>query len=142
VKQQAVRLALRTFLETMAGLPTSRAWENVAFTPTTGTTWIAESYLPGPARKITLGALGEMETLPQYVVQVNVASNAGVGTADGLVDDILTHFAPETSITVTGATLRVRGDTAPFASQLIQSAPGFATVTINIPLRLRAANVI
>jgi hypothetical protein len=123
------------------GLPASRAWENVEFSPTNGVPYVVETYLPGPGRKITLGAFGEIESLPQYVVQVHVPANKGAGAADGYADALLEHFAPETSISISNATLRVRGDVAPFSGQLLQSSPGFAAVPVNIPLRLRAANV-
>ena len=39
-------------------------------------------------------------------------------------------------------TLRVRADTGPFAGQLQQSQPGFATQPFSVPLRLRTPNAI
>jgi hypothetical protein len=124
------------------GLPARRVWENTESQPVTGEPYVVEQYLPGPGRKITLGPLGQIEVLPQYVVQVYVPANQGTGAADGYADAILEHFAPETSITVNNATLRVRTDVIPFRGQLLQSAPGHAVVPVNIPMRLRVANTV
>lgn len=124
------------------GLPAMRAWENVAFTPTAGAPYVTEQYVPGPGKKISLGPLGELEYLPLFAPHVHVPSGVGPEAGDAYADALLTLFAPETSITLANSTLRVRGDVAPYSGQLLQSAPGFATIPVNVPLRLRTANAI
>jgi hypothetical protein len=122
------------------GLPSSRAWENVAFQPTAGIPWVREEFLPGPTSQETMGPLGELEATPMYSLYVNVAAETGL-TAKRYVDALRVLFAPRTPITLAnGDTLRVRADTGPYAGQLQQSTPGFATQPLTIPLRLRSPN--
>jgi hypothetical protein len=71
-----------------------------------------------------------------------VAAETGL-TAKRYVQAARVLFAPRTQIPLsTGDTLRVRADTGPYAGQLQQSTPGFATQPLTIPLRLRSPNVI
>ena len=124
------------------GLPTSRAWENVAFQPTAGVPWVREEFLPGPTAQVTIGPLGELEATPMYALYVNVEAETGL-TAKRYVNALRVLFAPRTAIVLAnGNTLRVRADTGPYAGQLQQGQPGFSTQPFTIPLRLRSANVI
>lgn len=125
-----------------AGLPAYRAWENVAYEPTAGVPYVTEAYLPGPMSRQTLGTYGELEAMPTYVVRVNVPENTGIGAASQYADALLTLFAPGTAMTVGSDTLRVRADVAPFRGQLLPVAPGFVSVSVSVPLRLRTANSI
>lgn len=125
-----------------AGLPSGRAWENVAFQPTAGAPWIREEYVPGPASQVTLGPLGEIEALPQYAVHVHVGAETKM-TASRYADALMRLFAPRTAIALqNGDVLRVRSDTGPYAGQLQQSQPGFAVKPVVFPLRIRTQNSI
>lgn len=124
------------------GLPSQRAWENVAFQPTAGIPWVREEFLPGPTSQVTIGPQGELEATPMYAIYVNVPEETGL-TGKRYVDALRVLFAPRTAITLpSGDVLRVRSDTGPYAGQLQQSQPGFATQPLTIPLRLRTANII
>jgi hypothetical protein len=124
------------------GLPSNRAWENIAFQPTAGVPWVREEFLPGPIAQVTLGPNGELEVLPQYLLHVNVASESGL-TAKRYVAALRALFAPRTAIPLpNGDVLRVRSDTAPYPGQLLQSQPGFAEQLFTVPLRLRTPNLI
>jgi hypothetical protein len=124
------------------GLPSSRAWENIAFQPTPGVPWVEEQYLPGPAAQVTLGPNGEIEALPMYALYVNLPAETGL-TVKRYVNALRLLFAPRTAITLTnGDVLRVRSDTGPFAAQLQQGKPGFAVQPLTIPFRLRTQNSI
>lgn len=124
------------------GLPSNRAWENVAFQPTAGVPWVREEFLPGPTAQVTLGPLGDLEATPMYAVFFNVAAETGL-TAKRYVTAARALFAPRTAIALgNGDVLRVRSDTGPYAGQLLQSQPGFAVQPLTIPLRLRTANII
>lgn len=123
-------------------LPSDRRWTNVHLKPTTGKPYFEEQYLPGPMDRITLGATSVLEVLPQYLIRISAPSNVGIDGLFGYADALLTHFAPNTSITLTGSTLKVRGDVAPYAGQVTQTEPGFAAVLVTVPLRLRTANSI
>lgn len=119
------------------GLPALREWENVKFTPVAGVPSVREEYVPGPSKRI---AGGIVEWLPEYFPQIEVQSGIGVGAADAYADALLQLFAPGTPFTLTNATMRVRGDHAPYSGQLLQSSPGFARVPVTIPLLLRTRN--
>jgi hypothetical protein len=124
------------------GLPSQRAWENVAFQPTAGVPWVREEFLPGPTSQETLGPNGELEATPMYALYVNAPAETGL-TAKRYVQALRELFAPRTAIPLpNGDILRVRTDTGPYAGQLQQSQPGFATQPFTIPLRLRTRNLI
>ncbi len=126
------------------GLPTLRAWENVAFTPTAGRWYVEEDYLPGPSAQETLGSRGQVEALPQYVLKLYGTAGHGPEALYAAADALLTAFAPRTGLTLsTGDTLQVRTNPAPFRSQLL-AAPqgGWSVVTVTIPCRVRSANPI
>lgn len=124
------------------GLPTARAWENIAFQPTAGVPWVREEFLPGPTAQVTLGPLGDLEATPMYALHVHVPAETGL-TAKRYVTALRSLFAPRTAIPLpNGDVLRVRSDTGPYAGQLLQSHPGFATQPLTIPLRLRSPNLI
>jgi hypothetical protein len=125
------------------GLPALRAWENVDFTPTSGRWFVDEDYLPGPAEQITLGALGQVETLPQYVLKLYGTSGAGPAALYKAADALLTLFAPRTALTLsTGDVLTVRTSPAPYRGQLLTADAGWSLVTLTVPLRSRSANTI
>jgi hypothetical protein len=124
------------------GLPSNRAWENIAYEPVAGVPWVREEFLPGPTQQATMGPLGELEATPMYALYVNVAAET-VLTEKRYVQALRVLFAPRTAITVTNVgILRVRADTGPYAGQLQPSTPGFAVQPLSIPLRLRSPNVI
>jgi hypothetical protein len=126
----------------VAGLPFMRAWENQAFQPIAGIPWVREEFLPGPTSQETMGPFGELEATPMYALYVNVAAETGL-TGKRYVNALRVLFAPRTIITLAnGDHLRVRADTGPYAAQLQQSTPGFATQPLTIPLRLRTPNAI
>jgi hypothetical protein len=124
-------------------LPAGRAWENVAYTPTTNRPWVEEDYLPGPAQQIPLGSLGDVETLPQYVVKVYGVPGTGLAALHRYGDAILNLFPPRTALTLsTGDVLRVRINPAPYRGQLVQDTAGFAVTVVTIPCAVRSANTI
>lgn len=124
------------------GLPADQAWENMDFTPTTGSPWIEENYLPGPMEQITLGPYGELQADPIYVVKVYVPIGVKIGAPRAYADALLTLFAPRTAITVAGHTCVVRTRPGPFSGQLLRTETGFVVVPITVPLRVRTANSI
>jgi len=124
------------------GLPALRAWENLDFEPTTGRPFVEEDYLPGPAAQVTLGPLGQIETLPQYVVKFYGLRNTGTGALYRMADAALALFAPRTGLTLsTGDVVTVQTNPAPYRSQLIPSEPGWAVCVVTVPCRGRSANV-
>lgn len=125
------------------GLPALRAWENVDFTPTAGRWFVDEDYLPGPAEQITLGALGAIETLPQYVLKLYGTANAGASALYKVADALLALFAPRRTLTLsTGDTIAVRTSPAPYRGQLLPAESGWSLIAVTVPLRSRSANTI
>lgn len=125
------------------GLPALRAWENLDFTPTASRWFVEEDYLPGPAAQVALGPRGEMELLPTYVLKLYGLTNHSTAALYKAADALLTLFAPRTSLTLsTGDTIIVRTNPAPYRSQLLPGAPGWAMVALTVPCVVRSANSI
>lgn len=118
-------------------LPAGQAWEDIKFSPVARQPFIIEQYISGPAEMMTLIPSGLVEYLPQYVVQVVTPDMTGGAAALRYADAILRHFPVGLTLTATdGAALRVRGQPAPFASQLIPYEAGAMVVTVTIPFRI------
>ena len=58
------------------GLPAGRAWENIAYEPTTGSPWIEEELIPGPSRQIGVGPKGSLETRVLYRLQIHTPEDS------------------------------------------------------------------
>lgn len=124
-------------------LPSRRAWENLHFENETDVPYVEEEYIPGPVEKVSVGSLGELEALPQYIARFYLPQNTGKLAAYSYADAMLSHFAPGTSLTVpSGSQLFVRSRPAPFAGQLRPLENGFAFMPVNIPLVYRSPNSI
>ena len=123
------------------GLPSRRAAENIEFTPDQGKPYVEENWLPGPTEQITVGPGGDIEVDPLYVVKFFLPSDTGPEAANLYGDALVSLFAPRTAMTLTnGDILRVRTNPGPFRGQLLQMKPGWATVPVTIPLRIRTTN--
>ena len=82
------------------GLPYQRAWENIAFEPTTGSPWIEEQLVPGTTRQITVGPYGTIETRLLYALQVHALEDTGIGAPNRYADALLELFTPRTQVAV------------------------------------------
>lgn len=124
------------------GMPSLRAWENVAFSPEPGLPFVEEQYVPGPAEQVTIGPNGDIEVRPMVAFLINLAANTGI-TANRYADALVQLFAPRTAMPLAnGDVLRVRADAGPTPGQLQQNGPGFAVKPVRIFFRLRTANSI
>lgn len=131
----------------MAGVPSVFVLENSEiddFSPTPGRPWFSEAWLPGGGTaQRTMGSGGEVEALPSYVVAAHVPQKSGGLVARRYADRIIGLFPPGLSIDVgPGDFCWVRWDQGPFPSQLAPSRPGWAVLTVTIPLRIRTPNSI
>lgn len=123
------------------GLPSRAAWEDVKFQPTARKPFVIEQYLPGPGELITLKPSGTVEYLPQYVVQVVTPDLTGGAASYSYADALLAHFPVGLVLTATdGADLRVRGQPAPFSSQIVPYTSGAMVVTVTIPFRVHISS--
>jgi hypothetical protein len=120
------------------GLPSAQAWEDVRFQPTARQPFVIEQYLPGPGELVTLQPSGTVEYMPQYVVQVVTPNLTGGAAAYGYADAVLRHFPVGLVLIASdGAEARVRGQPAPFSSQMIPYTDGAMVVTVSIPFRVQ-----
>lgn len=135
------QLALRSHLMTVADLPTDKAWENVHFEPTTGQPFLEEEYVPATQTLRGLTPGGVVEDTGIYVIRWYGIQNTGISAIRNGVQSILTAFRPGLSISASdGAVIRIRGNPAPFTSQLRNTDAGRAVVTISIPFRVYTHN--
>lgn len=130
-----------------AGVPDFFLMENAeeaTRSPSPGRPWMAESYLPGsPSAQRTFGTGGQVEVLPSYVARVYVPENSGALAARRYTDAVIRHFPPGLPLALASGEFGwVRWDQGPFPSPLTYAMPGFAGVTVTIPLRIRTPNSI
>lgn len=144
IDHEAGHLALRTQLVAISGLPSARAWENKDFTPTAGTPYIADQYVPATHRLLTTMAQGgsAVET-GLYVIQWFGLKGSGISAIRTGAAAILAAFAPGSSFATTaGDTIRVRTDTAPVPGQILPLDKGWAVCTTKIPWQAYSHNVV
>lgn len=132
----AVQLALRTRLQTVSGLP-SVSYEGKAFTPATGTAYVAESLVPATQTKVGISTEGTCWWTGLYVVTYYGLQNHGL-TPSTMADAVLAKFAPALTVTATdGTVIRIRSNPAPWRNQ-VRVMDGRAVVTINVPYEIIA----
>ena len=93
-----IRSALEDKLSTTSGLP-DIAWENVDFTPTTGTAFIQPTFIPTLRRPAVRGLTPQQRYDGLYTITCYTPENVGPGAADDLADSILETFEATTDIT-------------------------------------------
>ena len=124
------------------GLPSRRAWENVALEPDNGYPWVEEQLIPAGTRQITVGPGGLLETRVLYSLQIHAVEDTGLGAPLRYADALLTLFTPRTAITFGSETARVRTDTGPYRGQMLRRKPGWATIPVTFPLEIWSNNSI
>lgn len=92
-----IRSALRGQFETTTGLPAAaqRAWENQVFTPTLGTAWVREKFMPSSGRLTGTGTRTIMGTVQWSAFW---PTGKSVKDADTLADAIVAAFNPPLSL--------------------------------------------
>lgn len=140
----AILLALRERLKTVAELPdeSQRQYENTAFTPTTGVPYLTEALVPGGASLLTTTTNGVIAETGLYILTYYGVADSGITAIRRVADAILTAFPPSQALPTlaNGDVLRVRGDVAPYAGQLVNDGKGRAVVQITIPWRCHSTN--
>ena len=122
------------------GLPSSRAWENLAFEPSAPIPHVEETYLPGQMTRIGIGQFSSLEATSLYLLKLHGPIHVGRDALSAYTDALLAHFPPSLPLTLsTGDVTRVRGDLAPYPSGL-DRIDTQTVVTVTIPLRTRSAN--
>jgi hypothetical protein len=122
------------------GLPSSRSWEGLAFSPTSGVPWIEEQYLPGPEAIMNDGYQGRYELRPIYAPRVYVQENVGVPADAKYADAIRRLFAPGTSLPLpTGSAgdvcIALDKPAVTRGQRLHTAVAGWTMIPVTIPFR-------
>lgn len=134
IAHSEVHLALRGRLLAVPGLPASNAWENVQFNPPTGE-YVEEDFVPATTDLFTFKVSGRVEETGLYVIRWMGIANTGTSALRAKVDAVLAAFPPGFKFPplANGDELRIRGDEAPSAGQIIPDGAGRAVCVITIP---------
>ena len=98
--QNDIRAALESKLAATADLPTI-AYENVAFEPTTGTSFLKVQYLPTVTRPAVRGLNPQLRYQGVFSVTVFTPEGKGPATADDYTNTVIDAFAATTDISFT-----------------------------------------
>lgn len=85
-----IQAALDTKLAALAGVP-DIAWENVSYTPTSGTSFIRPTNIPTDANRVVL-ATRIQRISGIYQIDIFTEAEKGAGACNTLVDSIFDHF--------------------------------------------------
>ena len=127
-----IRAALESKLSTTSGLP-SIAYENVAFEPTTGTSFIKVQYLPTVNKPAVRGLNPQLRYQGVFSVTVFAPEGKGPATADDYTNKIIDAFAATTDISFTNGdteTIIVSIDYAERQQGMIDSPWYFVPINI------------
>lgn len=107
---QDIRAALEQQIANVSGIPSSsnRAWENVKFVPTTGTSWVRMALVPVTSRPAVMGPSPQIRHDGSFLVTAHLPEGTGPAGADALADAIRAAFSVDTGLTSGGTTVRFR----------------------------------
>ena len=127
-----IRAALETHISNTANLPTI-AYENVAFEPTTGTSFIQVRYMPTSTRPAVRGLNPQLRYQGVFYVIVSTPEGNGPSTADDYANKVINAFQVTTDISFTNAqsqTIKVSIDYAERQQGLIDSPWYYVPINI------------
>lgn len=130
--QNDIRAALESKLSTTSGLP-AIAYENVAFEPTTGTSFLKVQYLPTVTRPAVRGLNPQLRYQGVFSVTVFAPEGKGPATADDYANKVIDAFAATTDISFTNGdaeTIIVSIDYAERQQGMIDSPWYFVPINI------------
>jgi len=105
-----IRSALEQQVITVSGFPNSsnRAWENVRFEPTEGTTWARMNIIPSAMRPAVRGASPQLLYEGLFLVDIFAPEGNGANGADTLADAVRAAFTVDDVLTVNSTNVRFR----------------------------------
>jgi len=118
-----IRAALETHISNTANLP-DISYENVAFDPTTGTSFISVRYMPTSTKPAVRGLNPQLRYQGVFYVTVSTPEGNGPSTADDYTNKVIDAFQATTDISFTNAkseTIKVSIDYAERRQGLIDS---------------------
>ena len=130
--QNDIRAALESHLAATSGLPYI-AYENVAFEPTTGTSFLKVQYLPTVTRPAVRGLNPQLRYQGVFSVTVFAPEGQGPATADDYANKVIDAFAATTDISFTNGdaeTIIVSIDYAERQQGMIDSPWYFVPINI------------
>ena len=102
-----IRAALETNLISVSGLP-SVGWENVQFSPTTGTPYVKPRLIPTRREPAVRGTNPQMFYQGIYRVECYVTEDQGPSAGDELADKIIDAFEAATDVSYSGTIVSIR----------------------------------
>ena len=130
--QNDIRAALESHLAATSGLP-SISYENVAFEPTTGTSFLKVQNLPTVTRPAVRGLNPQLRYQGVFSVTVFAPEGQGPATADDYANKVIDAFAATTDISFTNGdaeTIIVSIDYAERQQGMIDSPWYFVPINI------------
>lgn len=130
--QNDIRAALESHLAGTPGLP-DIAYENVAFEPVTGTSFLKVQYLPTVTRPSVRGLNPQLRYQGVFSVTVFAPEGQGPATADDYANKVVDAFAATTDISFTNGdaeTIIVSIDYAERQQGMIDSPWYFVPINI------------
>ena len=97
-----IRAALEVRLAAVSGIP-AIAYENVAFSPTTGTSFVKAKFIPTSRRPAVRGTNPQQRYEGVFTVFCYTPGGNGPATADDLADKVIEAFDATTDISFTNA---------------------------------------
>ena len=130
--QNDIRAALESHLAGTANLPSGIAYENVAFEPTTGTSFLRVQYIPTVTRPAVRGLNPQLRYQGVLSVTVFTPEGNGPATADDYSNKVIDSFAATTDISFTNSdgTIKVSIDYAERQQGMIDSPWYFVPINI------------
>lgn len=102
-----IRTALETKLAGIAGVP-QIAWENVTYTPTTGTPFVQPRLIPTTREPAVRGLNPQMYYQGIFRINCYVPEGLGPAAADDLADKIIDAFEATTDVTAGSTIVSIR----------------------------------
>jgi hypothetical protein len=122
-----IRRVLETTLAGVTGIP-AIAWENVSFSPTTGTPYVRARFAPTMREPAVRGLNPQMYYQGVFVVDVCVPEGVGPAVGDDLADTIIDAFDAPNDLTVNGISITIR-----YAERELGTIEGaYYTIPVNI----------
>jgi hypothetical protein len=123
-------------------LPEGKAFDNVAFTPTSGRPFVEEDFVPATTLLMGQKSGGLVQETGLYVLKLYGLSGTGVSAIRKTIDALKTLFAPGTTLTAGSHTVRVRTDLGPFAGQILPQGDGRSMCALTVPWEAYSINAI
>jgi hypothetical protein len=105
---QDIRVALETHLNGTPGVP-AIAWENVSFSPTTGTPFLKPFFQPVLREQAAMASVPPHMYRGLYTILCYQPEGTGPGASQAVVDTLVDRFDSNTDISVGDITLSIRG---------------------------------